>query len=168
MLSQTTACCLLYHITPGTGKNWQDDSVPSHCWKREPQVSARDITIPQWGEAHWRVHSRRACTKQGKNTFTKEESGGPEKSRHHQCSSPKAPWIVRGRTMCSPHVSPFCAASQLGCQMPCPHHVPRKLWSPVGTQPYLGPPWSPGHFNSSSFQIKMKVAGLNTAALRVI
>lgn len=56
----------------------------------------------------------------------------------------------------------------LSCQMLDPHDVLKKPQSPVGTQLYPGLPWSLGHFNFSSFHIKMNIAGLNTAALGVI
>lgn len=46
----------------------------------------------------------------------------------------------------------------------CPKEAPIS-W---GTQPYFGLPQRLGHFNFSSFQVKMKVAELNIPALRVI
>lgn len=120
------------------------------------------------GDGKHRVHLRKTCAKQGKNTLTKQAHGSPGKSGPLQCSPCTVIWMVYDRVMCSPHVPSFCAASQSKVPKPCPHNVPKKPWHPVGTQPYLSLPQSLGHFNFSSFQIEMKVAGLNTTAWRLI
>lgn len=71
---------------------------------------------------------RRACTQQGKHTFTREDSGAPEHSGTSTVLLPEALWIVCGRAVCSPYLPAFGVASP--SKMPdvlptqCPKEAP--------------------------------------------
>lgn len=63
-----------------------------------------------------------------------------------------------------PHILSFCVAAVNVVLTPCP----KEALIACENTAISWPAQSIGHFNVSSFQIRMKVAGLNTVALRVI